>query len=86
MLRRAFSIAALFSAAAFGQEARIGKPASEYKVKAVDITVFPDGRGLPAGSGTAAKGTVRDDGQPAGSKLNTRVQSSFIEITCQPWR
>ena len=39
-----------------GQQARIGKPASEDKIKAMDITVFPDGRGLPAGSGTAAKG------------------------------
>jgi len=56
MLRRAFSIAALLSVAAFGQQARIGKPASEDKIKAMDITVFPDGRGLPAGSGTAAKG------------------------------
>jgi cytochrome c len=56
MLRKAFSIAVLFSVAAFGQQARIGKPAGEDKIKAMDITVFPDGRGLPAGSGTAAKG------------------------------
>jgi mono/diheme cytochrome c family protein len=56
MLRRAFSIAVLLSVAAFGQQARIGKPAGEDKIKAMDITVFPDGRGLPAGSGTAAKG------------------------------
>jgi cytochrome c len=56
MLRRAFSIAILLSVAAFGQQTRIGKPASEDKIKAMDITVFPDGRGLPAGSGTAAKG------------------------------
>jgi cytochrome c len=36
--------------------ARIGKPASEDKIKSMDLTVMPDGRGLPAGSGTAAKG------------------------------
>lgn len=59
MLRKAFSIAGmagLLSVAIFGQQPRIGKPASDDKIKAVDITVFPDGRGLPAGSGTAAKG------------------------------
>jgi hypothetical protein len=63
MLRRAFRVVgagigamALLSVAAFGQQARIGKPAGEDKIKATDITVFPDGRGLPAGSGTAAKG------------------------------
>jgi len=56
MLRRAFSIAVLWSVAALGQQARIGKPAGEDKIKAMDITVFPDGRGLPAGGGTAAKG------------------------------
>ena len=59
MLRKAFrfaSIAVLLSIAAFGQQARIGKPAGDDKIKAMDITVFPDGRGLPAGSGTAAKG------------------------------
>jgi cytochrome c len=58
MLRRALKFAgiALLGAAAFGQEGRIGKPAGEDKIKALDITVFPDGRGLPAGSGTAAKG------------------------------
>ena len=59
MLRRGLKFAGivtLLGVAAFGQEARIGKPASEDKIKAMDITVFPDGRGLPAGSGTAAKG------------------------------
>jgi len=56
MLRRVFSSAVLLGVAAFGQQARIGKPASEDKIKAMDVTVFPDGRGLPAGSGTAAKG------------------------------
>ena len=58
MLRKALKFAgiALLGVAAFGQEGRIGKPASEDKIKALDITVFPDGRGLPAGGGTAAKG------------------------------
>ena len=57
MLRKALKFAgfALLSAALYAQ-GRIGKPASEDKIKSLDITVFPDGRGLPAGSGTAAKG------------------------------
>jgi S-disulfanyl-L-cysteine oxidoreductase SoxD len=54
MLRKALSLAILFGAVAFAQT--IGKPASDDKIKAMDLTVFPDGRGLPAGSGTAAKG------------------------------
>jgi len=58
MLRKALKFAgvALLGVAGFAQDGRIGKPASEDKIKAIDITVFPDGRGLPAGSGTAAKG------------------------------
>ena len=36
--------------------AQIGKPATEEKIKAIDITIFPDGRGLPPGKGTVAKG------------------------------
>ena len=54
MLRKALSLAILLSAAALAQT--IGKPAAAETVKAMDLTVFPDGRGLPAGSGTAAKG------------------------------
>jgi cytochrome c len=54
MLRKALSLGALLAAAACAQT--IGRPASDDKIKAMDLTVFPDGRGLPAGSGTAAKG------------------------------
>jgi len=52
---RALSLLALAAAISFGQT-RIGKPATEDQIKAADITVFPDGRGLPAGKGTVAKG------------------------------
>ncbi|HEV2200909.1 MAG TPA: cytochrome c [Bryobacteraceae bacterium] len=41
---------------ATAQNARIGKPATEAQIRAVDLTVFPDGTGLPIGKGTAAKG------------------------------
>lgn len=34
----------------------VGRPASAGEIKAIDIDVTPDGRGLPAGSGTAAAG------------------------------
>ncbi len=40
----------------FGQTPRVGRPATEETIKAMDLTVFPDGRGLPPGSGTAVKG------------------------------
>lgn len=34
----------------------LGKPASPQDIAAWNLTVFPDGRGLPAGHGTAAEG------------------------------
>jgi S-disulfanyl-L-cysteine oxidoreductase SoxD len=34
----------------------LGKPVTENDIKAWDITVLPDGTGLPPGSGTAAQG------------------------------
>ena len=37
-------------------QARIGKPATDAQIAAINLTVFPDGKGLPAGKGTAAKG------------------------------
>ncbi len=35
---------------------RLGKPASPEEIAAWNLTVFPDGRGLPSGHGTAAEG------------------------------
>ncbi len=47
----------LASSAAFAANTpNLGKPVSEADIKAWDITVLPDGTGLPAGSGTAAQG------------------------------
>ncbi len=34
----------------------VGRPATATEIKAWDISVAPDGRGLPEGSGTAAAG------------------------------
>ena len=36
--------------------ARIGKPATDAQIAAINLTVFPDGTGLPQGKGTAATG------------------------------
>jgi len=36
----------------------IGRAASAEEIKAIDIDVMPDGRGLPAGSGTVAEGAT----------------------------
>jgi hypothetical protein len=38
------------------QTARIGKPATDAQIQAINLTVFPDGTGLPVGKGTPAKG------------------------------
>jgi len=35
-----------------------GRPATPQEIAAIDIDVMPDGRGLPAGRGTAAEGAV----------------------------
>ncbi len=37
---------------------RLGKPASPEEIAAWNLTVFPDGRGLPLGHGTAAEGKL----------------------------
>jgi cytochrome c len=58
--RIAASAAALACALGFGaavaETPNLGRPLGEADIAAWDITVFPDGRGLPAGSGTAAQG------------------------------
>jgi cytochrome c len=55
--------AALVAAMALTARARgqsptysVGRPPTADELKAIDIDVLPDGRGLPAGSGTAAAG------------------------------
>jgi len=47
---------ALGSSAAFGQAPKLGKAISAAGIAAWDISVLPDGTGLPAGSGTPADG------------------------------
>jgi cytochrome c len=44
------------SGSAVAQSPGLGKPISEADVKAWDITIMPDGAGLPPGSGTAVQG------------------------------
>jgi S-disulfanyl-L-cysteine oxidoreductase SoxD len=44
------------AARAAGNTPGLGKPISQSDLKAWDITVLPDGTGLPPGSGTAAQG------------------------------
>lgn len=53
MCSRIAWLAALWAVAAWGQT---GRPATPEEIKALDITVFPDGRGLPPGRGTAVEG------------------------------
>jgi S-disulfanyl-L-cysteine oxidoreductase SoxD len=47
---------ALTPAAALADSPHLGKPVTENHIKAWDITILPDGTGLPPGSGTAAQG------------------------------
>jgi S-disulfanyl-L-cysteine oxidoreductase SoxD len=49
-------VLALGSSGAAAQTPGLGKPITEAEIKAWDISVMPDGTGLPPGSGTAAQG------------------------------
>ena len=44
------------TAAAADQSLGVGRPPTAEELRAIDIEIMPDGRGLPAGSGTAADG------------------------------
>ena len=41
---------------ASAESPQLGEPVSEQRIAELDLTVMPDGEGLPAGSGTAADG------------------------------
>lgn len=56
MWKRSALTAAMFAACAFGQKFAVGRPATDADLKSRDISVLWDGRGLPAGSGTAVQG------------------------------
>jgi cytochrome c len=49
---------AMASAAALAETPNFGKPIDEAAIAAWDISIMPDGAGLPKGSGTPAKGAV----------------------------
>ena len=54
----AASLALLASAAIAADKPGLGKPVSEADLALWDISVGPDGKGLPPGSGTAAQGAA----------------------------
>jgi mono/diheme cytochrome c family protein len=45
-----------FRPAEFASQTGLGRPPTAAEIKAADIEVLPDGRGLPPGSGTAERG------------------------------
>jgi len=57
-MRKLIAAAALLalSSAAFGQSPNLGKPITPEDLAAWDISIGPDGAGLPPGSGTAKQG------------------------------
>ena len=53
------AVMAVAAGAAFAADApKFGKPISEADAKAWDISIAPDGKGLPEGSGTPAQGAM----------------------------
>jgi cytochrome c len=51
-------VMALTASAAAQTKYGIGRPATPEEIKAIDIDVMPDGRGLPPGRGTVAEGAT----------------------------
>ncbi|HTB01929.1 MAG TPA: cytochrome c [Bradyrhizobium sp.] len=49
---------AMTAAAAIAETPNLGKPIDEAAIAAWDISILPDGTGLPKGSGTPAQGAV----------------------------
>ena len=62
MHRRAASVIAvatmMAAGSAFAETPNLGKPISEADITAWDISIQPDGTGLPKGSGTSAQGVA----------------------------
>ena len=49
---------AVYAAAVSAQAPNLGKPISEAEIKAWDISILPDGTGLPPGGGTPEQGAT----------------------------
>lgn len=56
MFSRGFLILGCICAAAFAQQPNRGRPLTADEVRKIDITVAPDGTGLPPGNGSVAEG------------------------------
>jgi mono/diheme cytochrome c family protein len=51
-------LSAMMTGAALAETPNLGKPIDEAAIAAWDISILPDGTGLPKGSGTPAQGAV----------------------------
>ena len=56
MFTRSLAVALLISGAAAAQSPNLGKPITEEEAAAWDLSILPDGTGLPAGRGTVQRG------------------------------
>lgn len=63
--RSAVLILLLCADVAFAEAPRLGKPVTPEEAAKWDLTVFPDGKGLPEGSGTALEGKAIYDAKCA---------------------
>ena len=53
---RLLAFLAIAGAAPADEPPRLGQPVDDEEIAAISLNVLPDGRGLPAGSGTASQG------------------------------
>lgn len=56
MFTRSLAVALFISGAAAAQSPNLGKPITEEEAAAWDLSILPDGTGLPAGRGTVQRG------------------------------
>jgi len=71
---------ATVEAAGKSDSPRLGQPASPQEIAAADMSVFPDGRGLPGGRGTAVEGQPVYDRQCANCHGPKGIGASAEEL------
>jgi S-disulfanyl-L-cysteine oxidoreductase SoxD len=83
------TLAVMASGAAFAAEApakvpHLGTPMTADDIAKWDLTIFPDGRGLPEGKGTAADGKVLFDKQCASCHGSAGRGGTAEELVSEP--
>lgn len=90
-MRRSLALALVFTISAQSARAdaartapHLGKPITAEEAAKWDLSVFPNGTGLPAGKGTAADGKIVFENQCAGCHGNGGRGATAEELVAEP--